>query len=256
MCDRDAVIEHSLQVDTFDVAEMLLAPSASVSAHRHPRATLLLCAAGRAVDISVDGAECLLEAGSLTYLPATLSHALRVAPGGCSLIVIGIAADTANPLPLLPEDPSKPFRLRRRELGLMADRIRFELRSAGSVRTLALKGLILRLLGTADRFRERHEELPCLVLARRYIDDRYLTPITAGDVAAAASIDPSRLARLFRRRFGQTVGDSIRLLRLCEATRLLRESQLRFSEVARLSGFHDASHLSRCFEEVQGFRPR
>ena len=75
------------------------------------------------------------------------------------------------------------------------------------------------------------------------------------EVARAARISPNQLLRRFRLELGLSVKDYIARVQTTVAQRLLWESDVKLQEVAELTGFCDASHLSRVFVRHIGVRP-
>jgi AraC family transcriptional regulator len=76
------------------------------------------------------------------------------------------------------------------------------------------------------------------------------------DVAGAAHVHATHLARVFRREMGCTVGAYARRLRAHEALEHMRRyPQWPLSRVAVETGFSDHSHCTRVFRKVMGITP-
>lgn len=82
------------------------------------------------------------------------------------------------------------------------------------------------------------------------------TPVRNAELAAAANVSPSYLARLFRVRFHLGPAAAVELLRLSRAADLLRRSNLPLAAIAGHCGFADAYHFSRRFRAAYGIPPR
>ncbi|MEX1185802.1 MAG: AraC family transcriptional regulator [Gemmatimonadaceae bacterium] len=91
--------------------------------------------------------------------------------------------------------------------------------------------------------------------AVEYLHDEFRHPLRLRDVAAAAGLDPTYLARAFRHHFGRTPGDMLRELRVHWAAHLLGETRIGISQVALNAGFTDQSHLTRVFTRRIGVTP-
>ena len=63
------------------------------------------------------------------------------------------------------------------------------------------------------------------------------------------------LAREFRRRFGCSIGDYVRRLRIEFACRELAISDVPLYEIAFAAGFSDHSHFARTFKRATGMTP-
>lgn len=74
-------------------------------------------------------------------------------------------------------------------------------------------------------------------------------------IARAAHVNPSHLARLFRRWPGITPMRFVQLMRLEQAMVLLERSNLNMGEVARRCGFVSSFHFSRVFSRAYGHPP-
>lgn len=66
----------------------------------------------------------------------------------------------------------------------------------------------------------------------------------------------SKLQRLFKQVFGQTVFNYYQEFRIKEAARLLKEEKLSVSEVGYCLGFTNLSHFSKTFEKYIGLKPK
>lgn len=78
--------------------------------------------------------------------------------------------------------------------------------------------------------------------------------MTLQEIAKAVGIHPVHLAREFHRRFGRTIGEQIRFLRIEYASRILAYGRP-LAEVALAAGFSDQSHLSKTFLSLVGSPP-
>ena len=78
---------------------------------------------------------------------------------------------------------------------------------------------------------------------------------TTEELAAVAGLSKFHFIREFERHVGMTPGAYLRMLRLTEATRLLRATQLRVSDIALNVGFADHPSFSRSFTRTMGMTP-
>ncbi|MFI2858037.1 helix-turn-helix domain-containing protein [Paenibacillus sp. JSM ZJ436] len=90
----------------------------------------------------------------------------------------------------------------------------------------------------------------------RDLNERFAEPLQLTQVAEAHDISPSYLSRLFKQTTGFTFSDYINLLRIQEAQRLLRESQLPITDIAWQSGFSNFSHFGKMFKRTVKLSPR
>lgn len=75
-------------------------------------------------------------------------------------------------------------------------------------------------------------------------------------LARLGGLSESKLKRLFKQVFGDTVHHYFQTVRLREAARLLHEQQLSVTEVAYQLGFQNLSHFGRLFERYSGLKPK
>ncbi len=88
-----------------------------------------------------------------------------------------------------------------------------------------------------------------------YLHEHYREALTLSQLASHASLSVSQLVRLFRKKFNATPMEYVLDLRLEEARRLLRDSELSVSEIAFRAGFNDANYFSRMFRQKHGYPP-
>jgi AraC family transcriptional regulator len=68
-------------------------------------------------------------------------------------------------------------------------------------------------------------------------------------------VHPATLARAYRRRFGCSIGERVRALRVEHAARRLLETTEPLSTIAVGTGFYDQSHFTNAFRRQLGVTP-
>lgn len=76
------------------------------------------------------------------------------------------------------------------------------------------------------------------------------------DLAIFANMSPTKLKRLFKQIFGNSIFSYYQGFRIKEAARLLKEEKLSVSEVGYQMGFSNLSHFARVFNEHIGMNPK
>ncbi len=104
------------------------------------------------------------------------------------------------------------------------------------------------------------EELPpAIARATAYLRSAWaempLRRVPVAELAAAAHLSPSQLARVFGDWFGAAPAEVLEQARLDRAEQLLLRSDLTVATVARACGFADAPHLTHRFRAVHGMPP-
>ncbi len=102
----------------------------------------------------------------------------------------------------------------------------------------------------------RLNDEPLLADVFAIIERRYAEPLSLRDVAREVNRSPAHLTTTVRRRTARTVQDWITERRMTQARRLLVETDLAVSEVARQVGYPDPGYFARTFRRAHGVSPR
>lgn len=81
-------------------------------------------------------------------------------------------------------------------------------------------------------------------------------PPIINDLAVRAGMSPTKLKRLFKQIFGDSIFSYYQGFRMKEAAFLLREKKHTVSEVGYALGFSNLSHFSKIFKEHIGMKPK
>ena len=122
--------------------------------------------------------------------------------------------------------------------------------------------LICRLLMELDKRDEKH----LFALNNRDIQTIYMVrdqmlkcpemPPVINELAVYAGMSPTKLKRLFKQIFGNSIFNYYQQFRMQKAALLLKEGKLSVSEVGYKMGFVNLSHFSRVFEQHIGIKPK
>lgn len=85
-----------------------------------------------------------------------------------------------------------------------------------------------------------------------YINEQYTEAISSATLSAMFGYDEAYFCRKFKARTGITVMKHIRLLRLEQARRMLRETALPVASIAMKCGFSDTAYFANCFKKQYG----
>ena len=129
-------------------------------------------------------------------------------------------------------------------------------------RRVKAEELICRLLMELEKRDEKHlyalnsQDIQTIYKVKEQMLRRFETPPVINELAARANMSPSKLKRLFKQIFGNSIFSYYQEFRMQEAARLLREEKLSVSDVGYKLGFTNLSHFSRVFEEHIGMKPK
>lgn len=89
----------------------------------------------------------------------------------------------------------------------------------------------------------------------QYVSSHFHENMTLKDVAAKFYMNHAYLGQLFRRKKGIHFNEYLHQLRIEEAKRLLRRTDLKIAEVAKKVGYNDPTYFSGKFEKHEGVTP-
>lgn len=122
--------------------------------------------------------------------------------------------------------------------------------------------LICRLLMELSKRQEEHLyalnscDIQTIYKVKEQILNHLGTPPVIKELATFANMSPTKLKRLFKQIFGDSIFRYYQGFRMKEAARLLKEKQLSVSDVGYELGFTNLSHFSRVFKEHIGMKPK
>lgn len=90
---------------------------------------------------------------------------------------------------------------------------------------------------------------------KKYIDSHYCENISLKSIAAQFYMNPVYLGRLFRKSYGRYFNDYVLQLRVEEAKKLLRQTDLKMYEIAARVGFQNADYFVTQFEKLEKVSP-
>lgn len=196
--------------------------------------------------------------GSFLFHPSGADHAETFSPGGATCLTIELDSGWVDTLASREPVPIEHASMGKGRWSWAAVRLRSEIRRPDALTPLVLEGFFLSLLGLAIRTgtREGRGRPPAgLERVRRMLHDRFADSPRIGELAEEAGIDPSRLARLFRRHYGASPGAYVRRLRVEHALHRLEDPEATLASVAAEAGFADQSHFTRVFRRQTGTTP-
>lgn len=129
-------------------------------------------------------------------------------------------------------------------------------------RRIKAEELVCRLLMELEKRDEKRlyalnaHDIQAIYQVKEQMLEHLETPPVINELADAANMSPSKLKRLFRQIFGNSIFSYYQEFRMKEAARLLKEEKRSVSDVGYGLGFTNLSHFSRVFNEHIGMKPK
>ena len=133
---------------------------------------------------------------------------------------------------------------------LLVRRLHLASRHTDDLAKLAFDDATMSLIARQDEADLRWMPIVC-----DYLHAHFAEKLSLASIASAAGVHPVHLCRAFPRRFGMTLGDYARALRVDHAARSLAATDRPIAEIALDAGFASQAHLTRHFRERMGVTP-
>ena len=252
--EEDGVVMTSADVNGFTVTELGFPPG-YVQPPFEPELPYLALVLDGVVEKSFRLRTMRFGRASALTMPVGARHGARFGSTGARILIIR-PRDAAKPVPRCLE---RLVELRGRGFNWLAYRLAGELRASDSAAALAAEGLALQLLAAASREASVERSVRCaptwLSAAEELLHVRAGDCVRLSELAAAVDVQPARLARAFRARYGVSVGEYGRRVRLAWAASELAGGASSLAEIALDAGFADQSHFTRLFKRYVGTTP-
>lgn len=119
--------------------------------------------------------------------------------------------------------------------------------------------LLSLLMKKSSRPEKEHspkgETMRILKAAKAYISANYPLPISVEDIALSAGVSRTTLFRVFKSEMSTSPAGYLISFRISQAKRLLRDTDLSVTAIARSVGYEDNLYFSRAFHKVTGMTP-
>ena len=189
-----------------------------------------------------------VEAGREADIPGAVGRLfekmrhLRLAPDAVRAYMVGLMVETVRNLPAGD--------------GNLLSRYRAD--SMDAMDAPQLQDYILEFCLECARWAKTHRDGNGRDLTgdvERYVQRYFRSEISLKAVAEHFYINPIYLGQLFRKRFGAYFNDYVNNLRIDEAERLLKDTDLKVREIAERVGYSDPDYFIRKFRKLRGKNP-
>ncbi|WP_410511337.1 response regulator [Paenibacillus sp. BR2-3] len=91
---------------------------------------------------------------------------------------------------------------------------------------------------------------------RKYVEENFCYELTLSSLADMFHMNETYLSGLFKQHVGTTFSEYVTSLRLGKAEQLLKENELKLTDIAMLVGYSTSSYFSTCFKKSTGKSPK
>lgn len=239
----------------FHMVESVYGCGLSLLRHHHEWPTVTIVLSGEFAEILPDGAR-WCQRSTIVVKPAGVPHSNWYGSSGAHCLIAELReAPSLNDNDTSGSLPSRVLYSVHGPLNAASSRALRAYRDDDDTARMALESVLHEIMGEARAPVRCASSATALQRAMEYLHAEFMRPLLLRDVAAAAGVQPSYLARAFRRHFARTPGEVLRELRVNWAAHLLIETGLGIAQIALAAGFTDQSHLTRVFARRIGCTP-
>jgi len=251
----EGVSVRSADVDGFNLAELQFPPG-HVQVEFEPDTSYLACVLDGRLEKSFRFRSIHLDAACAVTMPAGAAHGARFGSKGARIMIVRPSSPANGASGCL----DRLVELHGAGLAWLAGRLAAELRASDAAAPLAAEGLALELLAATSREtarpgRRSGRPPAWLQAAEELLRARLDECVGLSDLGGAVGVHPTHLARVFRARYGVSVGEYGRRLRLARAATELAGTDIPVAVIAGRAGFADQSHFTRFFKRYAGTTP-
>lgn len=248
---------HEMEIGPFRVTRARFMAHGRIDPHYHDRPNLGVMLTG-SFDLAFGRRQFACTPGTLFLEPAGETHCNCMGCRGAS--VLALQPDPAHPdlehlVDRVFREPAGSPHPHARHIGM---RICRETERPDAYSSLTVQSLAFELLAVAGRALGTRKWTRSVPLDRIEALLRASRPerLSITDIAREARVHPSHLARVFRRKYGCSLGRFLLERRLEWAADRLARGDEPISRIALQAGFADQSHFTRRFLAYSGLTPR
>lgn len=247
----------AVRVGGFRLTMASFPANARLPFHAHEHTVLSLILSG-GFALSFERATHQCAAGTLFVEPAGERHADLLGPEGAQVLVIEVEPRTRESL--LPRQRrllASPAAYHRPDVLAIGRRLGTLLQHpGGSTPLLSIEEEVLELLSRASGTDQpAGAAASWLEKIRAQLDASPHALLLVSELARQAGVHRAHLGRAFRERFGVSLGEYHRAVRLRWAAEALATTDMPVGTIAVRAGFYDHGHFTRTFKKVMGRTP-
>jgi len=252
----DGAIAKTCRINGLNLSEVAYPPNLRQPRHAHKFASFSFVMSGSYVE-KFNPHAFSRKSSTVVFHPPEESHAVNFET---SVQILSVEFDFKRLAAIRQHSAilDEPASFRNENISYLGRKIYQELQQADSFSALAIEGLILEILAEAARRKTSEDEKQFprwLAQTQEFLHANFADSFFVEDIARLAGVHPVHLSRVFRRKFGCTIGEYVRRLRVEFAERQISATATPLSEIALAAGFADQSHLNKTFKAVFGLTP-
>jgi AraC family transcriptional regulator len=250
-------VTKSVAVADFILTESAFDPNTRLPRHAHENS--YFCFSLQGVYTERHGKrEVVCRPAALTFRSSAETHEALVHNAETRVFVLEICPDWIETLRSDSLTLESAFEFYGGTMTKLGARLNREFHKTDSAAKLAIEGLALELLAEAARQpSHRIGAAPAwLRQAREMLSEHFSETLKLTQIAREVGVHPVYLATTFRQKFGVTIGEFVRRLRIEHACAELNKADLPLAAIALQAGFADQSHFSKVFKSYVGMTPR
>ncbi|HEX5704381.1 MAG TPA: AraC family transcriptional regulator [Pyrinomonadaceae bacterium] len=250
-------VTKSLAVADFILTESAFDPHSRLPRHAHENSYFCFVLQGAYTE-RYGNREVVCRPSALTFRASGQTHEDLVHGADARVFVLEISPQWIDRLRADSLRLESAFEFYGGTLTRLCARLNREFHKTDSAAKLAIEGLALELLAEATRqpVNGIGAAPAWLRQAREMLTEHFSENLKLTQIAAEVGVHPVYLATAFRQKFGVTVGEFVRKLRIEHACAELKREDLPLSAIALQAGFADQSHFSKVFKSHVGITPR
>lgn len=216
------------------------------------------------LQLIIEGKLLEITAGMGFFLRAHIPYQLVPLKQPCTTHYLSFGGDCTDSLftqlsygsyEIFPELDIKPLHMQLMKIYLLSTEDNFYSRCQNSALTYQY---VMDVYTQNQKFlehKEKEEENPTLLLAKRYIEQYYFTDLTLETLADFAHVSPQHLCRLFQKHMHMRPTHYINRTRIKVAKWRLHNTDMTIAEIAEEVGFHSPYYFSNTFKQYENISP-
>ncbi len=242
----------------FNLTESLYQPKLRMLRHTHESASFSLVLQGAYTEMYEQKSR-FCKPSTIVIHPPQESHSVDFADAKARILNIKISRQRYHQICEHSKVLNYPKSLLNNETVYLINRLHREFSRKDEVSSLAIEGLILEILAEVSRKQSSEKKSPnktshWIKEVDDFLQSNFAESLTLEEIAKIADVHSVHLSRVFREKYGCTIGEYIRKLRIEFACRQIKKDTP-MSEIALSAGFADQSHFTRIFKSQLGITP-